>query len=66
MLVADRLTLHLHDDTTVALPTGTRYELTATGGRYVTPDGDQGTWSSWAVLHLDTYTRATRDERPDA
>jgi hypothetical protein len=67
MQTADRLTLVLHDDTTTDLPAGTRYEYTAGGGRYITPDGDEGTWSSWAVLRVDAYAAAgDRDERPVA
>ncbi len=55
MLTADQLILVLHDDTTATLPAGTRYTLTAKGGLYLTPDGDEGTWSSQAVLRVDTY-----------
>lgn len=61
MMTPDRLTLVLTDDTEFLLPAGTRYTLTAAGGRYITPDGYEGSWSSWAVLRVDAWTAHRTD-----
>lgn len=60
MMTADRLTVHLHDDTDVPLPAGTRYELDRGGIRYVTPDGTEGSYDAWEVLRVD----ADHDRQP--
>lgn len=59
MMSADRLTVHLHDDTAVALPAGTRYHLTRAGVLTVTPDGAERAWPAWEVLRVDADTDHT-------
>lgn len=61
MMAADRLTVHMHDDTTRTLPAGTSYELSRAGVRYVTPDGTEGQYEAWEVLRVD----ADHDRQPD-
>jgi hypothetical protein len=56
MMTTAHLTVHLHDDTAVPLPAGTRYHL----DRAVAPDGTEHTWPAWDVLRVD----ATTDRAP--
>jgi hypothetical protein len=62
MQTTSRLHLHMHDDTVVDLPNGTRYELDRGGVRTIAPDGTERAWPAWEVLHTDAALDAA--DRP--
>jgi hypothetical protein len=67
MMTATRLVVHLHDDTEVTMPAGTRYALDRAGVRTVAPDGAERAFAAWDVLRVHAVLRAAdRPAKADA